>query len=157
KLDDVLKDDSATLALARHVGRERRLEPPGRDALDLLQCDGAPKRREQYRRIALVPRAGIEPAGNRLDGGDRTTGAADMPDQACGEEGLADIGSGRGDEDGGHCVWAPLAGAGARPRVRMPSASRSPSSSGCCGVRVSRGRAVPAGTVGGLMATTRKP
>src|SRR5262249_53734932 len=82
-----------------------RLEPPGRDALDFLQCDRASKRREQHGRIAVLPRARIEAADNRLDGGDRAAGATDMPDQACSQEGLADVGSSRGDEDSGHLLF----------------------------------------------------
>src|SRR5262249_56445133 len=95
-------------------GGGRRLEPPGGDAIDLLQCDGVPERREQNRRIAVLPRVGIKAADDRLDGGDRAAGAADMPDQACGEEGLADVRSGRGDEDSGHCASVTLARACAR-------------------------------------------
>src|SRR5262249_57372297 len=89
--DDVWEADDAASALARHVGRERGLEPPGRDALDLLQCDGAPERREQNRRIALLPRLGIEAADNRFDGGDRAAGGADMADQARTEGGLSRV------------------------------------------------------------------
>src|SRR5262249_57488995 len=111
------------------VGGEGGLEWAGGDALDFLQCDRASKRREQHGRIAVLPRARIEAADNRLDGGDRAAGAADMPDQACSQEGLADFGSSRGDEDSGHCASMTLAGACARTRVRTISASRSTSSS----------------------------
>ena len=42
-------------------------------------------------------------------------------------------------------------------RVRTISASRSISASGCSAVKAKRSRAVPGGTVGGRIATTRKP
>src|SRR5262249_24178407 len=84
------------------VGGGGALDPPGQEAPALPKADGAPDRGEQNRRIALLPRLGIEAADNRLDGGDRAAGGADMADQARSEEGLADVGPGCGDEDSGH-------------------------------------------------------
>ena len=62
---------------------------------------------------------------------------------------LTDVGAGRGNEDRAH-AWT-------RTRLRMISASRAISASGCAALNVSRNRAVPSGTVGGRIATTRKP
>ena len=116
-------------------------------------------------RAARAPRAappgrsscaasGSKPLTTGLIASTARPAAAEVPDQAGGDEGLADVGAGRGDEERGHALRCRR---GARMRVRTMSASRSISASGCCAVKVRRRRAVPAGTVGGRMATTRKP
>ena len=64
--------------------------------------DGAPERREQHAGIAARGIRGIEAADHRLERVDVPAGVAQMPDQPGGDEGLADVGAGRGDEDGGH-------------------------------------------------------
>ena len=74
---------------------------------------------------------------------------AQLMDHAAGDEGLADIGAGGGDEDGGHAAIA--------TRVRTRSASRAMSASSWRAVKAKRSRAVSAGTVGGRIGTTRKP
>src|SRR5262249_58460236 len=72
-----------------------------------------------------------------------------LVDDAAGDKGLADIGAGGGDEDGSHAALA--------TRVRTRSASRAMSPSSWRAVKAKRSRAVPSGTVGGRIGTTRKP
>ena len=145
--------DAAVLARGGEIGRQRRAETPGRDA-----------RRFRRRRLAGRARAaappgslvsdhrGIEAAHHRLERCDRPGRPRAGADQPGGDEGLADIGAGRGDED-----RRPRSSTRPRCASRTMPASRSIASSGCCAVNVSRSRAVPAGTVGGRMATARKP
>src|SRR4051812_42764078 len=136
---------------------KRSLEPPRRNMLDLRQFGRAPQRHKQGGRITAVPGAGVKSADDRLDRRDRAAGCLHVPDQPRGDEGLAYVGPGRGDEERCHCTGVAQVVAALRTCERTSSASRSISSSGCCAVKVRRRRAVPAGTVGGLMATTRKP
>ena len=72
-----------------------------------------------------------------------------MAQQTGGDECLADVGAGRSNEERAH-----------RPgnmRSRNTAARREMSSPLCSAENVSRSRAVPSGTVGGRIATTRKP
>src|SRR6516165_2201995 len=107
--------------------------------------------------IARRPVCLVETGDDRFDGVDETPDHAQVADQRCGDEGLADIGAGCGNENAAH--WAGIAAAVgcARMRMRTISARRSISSSGCWAVNVRRSRAVPGGTVGGRMAVTRNP
>ena len=140
--------DGAALAPRRHVGRQRRGKTPGRDAVDLGGRDRPAQRREQHAWIARRGRGRDRnrspPASARRPA---RPGGAPMPDQAGGDEGLADVGAGRGDEDRAHALR--------RMRVRTISASRAISASGCAALNDSRSRAVPSGTVGGRIATAR--
>src|SRR6516165_6154695 len=92
----------------------------------------------------------IEPADDRLDRVHDLAHLTQVPDQRGGDKGFPDIGSGRGDEDRGQ-------GQCLSTCVRTSCASRAMSPSSCCAVKAKRKRAVPAGTVGGRIATTRKP
>src|SRR6202030_719288 len=134
----------------RQIRRDRIAEPPRRGPLDFVRRDRQTKRLEQNAGIAVRGLRRIESADDRLDGIDRVSELTQMADQRRGHIGLADVGAGRGDEDGAH-EWRPIT------RVRTIPARRSISASGCCAVKAKRSRAVPAGTVGGRMATTRKP
>ena len=106
--------------------------------------------RRAARRDRCRGRRRIEAADHRLEGIDGPAGVAQMPDQRGGDKGLADIGAGAGDEDGGHR-------SALQDAVAHEAARRSISASGWPAVNVKRSRAVPAGTVGGRIAITRKP
>ena len=150
--DQLVEVDAAAFARGGEIGRQRRAEAPGRDALDFVGRDRPPERGEQHRRIAGLDHGGIVAAHHRLERVRPLWPAlAQIADQPGGDEGLADIGAGRGDEIGGHDSVPPRS---CRARV---AASRAIWSSGCCAVKVRRRRAVPAGTVGGRMAAARKP
>src|SRR5450631_1513776 len=110
-------------------------------------------------------------AHHRLERVHGLPGLAQITDQPGGDEGLADVGAGRGDEIGGHVLRlfrfahdlirkpVPTFRDHARTKIllRTISARRVIASSGCCAVNVSRKRAVPSGTEGGRMAAARKP
>src|SRR5262249_54439618 len=130
---------------------------PRRDRLDFDQCDWAPERGEQNGGIARVPCVRGETTDNRFDPGDGAPRGGNISGQNRGDERLSDIGFGRTDENGAHFTSVVIAGASATIRLRTSSAKRSTSRSGCCAVNVSRKRAVPIGTVGGLIAMTRNP
>ena len=96
------KSMRALLARGGEIGRQRRAEAPGRDARDFVGADRLAQRLEQHRRIAGLDHGGIVAADHRLERVDGGAGAAQMPDQPGGDEGLADVGAGRGDEIGAH-------------------------------------------------------
>ena len=122
-----------------------------RCARSRLSVDRLAERGEQHARIARRGGGRIEAGDDRLERVDRAgRRARPVPDQAGGDEGLADVGAGRGDEDRAHAL---------RQDARAHDARRGGRSraSGCAALKVSRSRAVPSGTVGGRIATTRKP
>ena len=143
--------------LAAICGESGALNRHGEICSTSASSAGRPNASKQGGRIAAVPGAGVKSADDRLDRRDRAAGCLHVPDQPRGDEGLAYVGPGRGDEERCHCTGVAQVVAALRTCERTSSASRSISSSGCCAVKVRRRRAVPAGTVGGLMATTRKP
>src|SRR6185437_7117497 len=91
----------------------------------------------------------VEAADHRLDRLDDAAHLAEMTDKRSRNVSFAHIRAGGGDEDCGHGHLV--------TRRRTLSASRSISASGCWAVNAKRSRAVPGGTVGGRMPTTRKP
>ena len=136
ELDHLLKSIARPSRRAAMCGRERRLEPPGRDALDLRRSP-AGGRAPRAARPGRCParRRGSKPLTTGLMRVDRAAGARKCRIKPARDEGLADIGAGRGDEDSGHRYavdgqWT------RRMRSRTSSASRSISASGCCAVKV---------------------
>src|SRR5262249_33916579 len=149
--------EGAAFACGGKIGRQWRLEAPGRDALDLLERWWASERSAQHAGIARRGGGRIETADHGFERSDFAPRGATMSDERRRHERLADIGAGTGDEDRGHVgacsrVWAPSGRSRHTTRAR-----RSISASGWPAVKVNRSRAVPTGTVGGRIATTRKP
>ncbi len=136
----------------RHVGRERRRESAtARCARSPPASTGAPERREQHAGIAARRVGRVEAADHRLDA-PRPRGPASRRCRI--RPAVTKV----------LPMSVPVAvtkiavtAQRTRMRLRTMSARRSISASGCCAVKVKRSRAVPAGTVGGRMATTRKP
>ena len=99
--DQPLEVDAAAFARGGEIGRQRRAEAPGRDALDFVGRDLPPERGEQHRRVAGLHDRRIVAAHHRLERMHRLPRLAQIADQPGGDEGLADVGAGRGDEIGG--------------------------------------------------------
>ena len=76
-----------------------------------------PERAKQHRRVAGLDHRGVVAAHHRFQRVDRRAGLAQPADQAGGDEGLADVGAGRGDEIGGSIFSAPKS---CRARGRRP-------------------------------------
>src|SRR5262245_4187068 len=149
EFDQLVEVDTAAFARGSNIRRQRRAKTPRRDPIHLFGSYRSSERTQQDSRIAGIGHRSIIAAHDRLERVDWLVGLAQIADERGSHEGLADVGAGRGDEVGSHSY--------ANSFSRTISASRAISSSGCCAVNVRRRRAVPAGTVGGRIATTRKP
>ena len=86
----------------REVRRQRREKAPGRHPLDLFGRERQAERGEQRAGIARRGPRRVVSGGDRLDGVDLMAHLPQVPDQRGDDECLADIGSGRGDENSGH-------------------------------------------------------
>ena len=102
--DQLVEVDAAAFARGGNIRRQRRAETPGRDMLDLVGRHGAAERVEQHRRIAGLDHGGIVAAHHRLERVHGLAGLAQIADQPGGDEGLADIGAGGGDEVSAHAL-----------------------------------------------------
>ncbi len=119
--DQRVEIEDAVLALGGEIGRQRRAETPGRDGGDFVGGHRPAERAQQHRRVAGLHHRGIVAAHHRLERGDRLVGRAQSADQAGGDEGLADVGAGRGDEIGRSWLNAPICARARRRRgVRSP-------------------------------------
>src|SRR5579883_747114 len=145
--DDGVEIDALSFGRRRHVRRERGAIPEGRNAVEIGLRYRLAERSQQGARIAGLRLRRIEAAGQRLERRDGAAAAAEFGNEPAGDEGLADVGAGTGDENRAH----------ASTRSRIKAASRSMSASAWPAVKANRNRAVPSGTVGGRMATARKP
>ena len=100
KIDQRIEVDGTAFAPRRHRRRQRCREAPARDAVEIGRrpAEGV----EQNAGIARREVLRIKTADHRLDCVARPAGGAQIADEADGDEGLADVGPGRGDEDRGH-------------------------------------------------------
>ena len=69
--DQLVEGNAAAFARGGEIGRQRRAEAPGRDALDLVGGHRPPERGQQHRRIAGLDDGGIVAAHHRLERVDR--------------------------------------------------------------------------------------
>ena len=100
--DQFVEGDAAAFARCGEIGREWGAEAPGGDARDLVGRHRPPERGQQNRRVAGLGHRRVVAAHHRLERVDLGARFPQAADQPGGDEGLADIGSGRGDEISGH-------------------------------------------------------
>ena len=148
--DELVEGECPSFARGGEVGRQRSAEAPWRNAGDFVRRHRTPQRLQENRRIAGRGDGKVIATHNGLERIDRSTRFAQARDQAGGDEGLADVSARGGDKISGHRFRTITLS-------RTMVASRSIASSGCCAVNAKRRRDVPAGTVGGRIATARKP
>ncbi len=86
----------------RGIGGERGAEPPWRDAGDLVRVRRQVERGQQPGRVARRRAPGFKAAHHRLHRRHLAAALPELADETGGDEGLADIGAGRSDKDGGH-------------------------------------------------------
>src|SRR5579862_504412 len=98
---------------------------------------------------------GIEAADHGFERFDLAATAAQTGNKTGSDESLADFGSGRSDENGGQGERHPQTRESKRSVTTW--AKRSISRSAWSAEKAKRNRADPSGTLGGRMATTRKP
>ena len=100
--DDLIDVDPAVLLPRRKLGRNPGAKAPGRHAVDRLGRERQAERGEEDAGIAGRRLRRVVAFDDRLDGVDLTAHVTQMPDQRGGDERLADVGPGRGDEDCSH-------------------------------------------------------
>ena len=105
EFNQLVEVDRASLAPRRHVGRQRRSEAPGRDAFDVGRAATArPSAASSTPGSLPAAAAGSKPVTTGLSASTGSPAVRAMADQTRGDEGLADIGAGRGDEVTRSCV-----------------------------------------------------
>ena len=102
EFDQFFEVDAASFTRGGKIGRQWRAETPGRDLIHFVGGYRPAECTQQHGGIAGIDHRGVVTAHHRLE---RVTGWLDftqVPNERGGHEGLADIGTGRGDEISGH-------------------------------------------------------
>src|SRR5690349_12874547 len=102
--DELIEVDGPVFLRCSHVGGQRHLEAPRRDAIQIFRREWFVHRSKQCACVGLLRSAGVKAADNRLQSGDRLASASEITNEAGRYEGLADFGSRRSDEVGAHAA-----------------------------------------------------